>query len=173
MAGHPRASMQASRRGQVEHARVAAHLQEHGGECAQPRSLFRDPQGVGKLAYVRDENVPRFKSTKGKKTGRIGEACFREDLTGADPEYRPSGIPLSGEACDAQREASHRACIAGVGAVDFGKRGLWQAAAKSVVEAPRSRPERGGKLRLHRNSCLAQNHAAGPGCGDGDFEALR
>jgi predicted Zn-dependent protease with MMP-like domain len=172
-AGDLRAPVQAPRRGEVEYSRAAPHFQENGREFAQPRGLFRDPQRVGKLADIGDEKIAGREAAKGEETRRIGETRFRESLAGADPQHGPPGMPLPDETGHAQREAGRGAGVAGVRAVDFGERGLGQAAAESGVETLCSRPERCGKPRLHRKAGLAQDHAAGRGRGGVDLEALR
>lgn len=81
-------------------------------------------------------------------------------------------MPSPGETGHAQREACRGAGVAGVGTMDFGERGIGQAAAESDVQALGSRPERAGKLRLHGKSGFAQDHAGSHGRGGRDFEAL-
>lgn len=171
-AGGLRAPVQAPRGGQVEYSRVATHFQENGREFAQPCGLFRDPQRVGKRAYVADEKIAGRKAAKSEKARRVGKTRFRESLAGADPQHGPPGMPTPGKTGHAQRETCRGAGVAGVGAMDFGERGIGQAAAQSNVQALSSRPKCAVKPGLHCKSGLAQDHAGCHGHGGRDFEAL-
>lgn len=165
MPGDLRPPVQPARRGEVELVRIAAHFQEDRGEPAQSGGFLRDPQGVGELLHIRNEQVARRQPAESEKPRRIGKTRLAEGFARADPQYG-GGAPcmtFAGKPGQRQRKAGGGACVAGVGAVDFGQRGLRQPAAECRVETRRSCPQPRREPGFGGKAGLTQDHAIGHG----------
>lgn len=121
--------MQAPGRGEIERLWVAAHFQEHRGELAQPCSLLGNPQGIGELAHIRNEEVSRRQAGKAEEARCIRETRFRKSSADADPQNRPAGMPSPGQSGHAQRKTRGSAGVAGVRSVNLCQGGIGQAPA--------------------------------------------
>lgn len=134
--------MQAPRRGQIEQLRVTAHFQEHRREFAQPCRFLGNPQGIGELAYIRNEKVARRQAGKTEKARRIRETRFRKSRADAYPQNGPSDMPSPGQSGHAQCETRGRAGVAGIRSVNFRQGGIGQATAQGNVETLGARSQR-------------------------------
>ncbi|PSJ56396.1 hypothetical protein C7I84_21245 [Mesorhizobium ephedrae] len=127
--------MQAPRRGEVEHRRIAADFEQDGLEGIETRGLLGDPQHVGELFGFGDEKVFRRQAETCGQPRRIGPARLPEDVRRADPEQGPDALLLRQQAHERQRETGGRAGIAAGMAVDFGKAAGGKSAAEGRIQA--------------------------------------
>jgi hypothetical protein len=95
---------------EIEQARVAAYLGEHGGETATAQSLLEYPEGVLRFRHAHDDYARRVEAEAGEP-GAIGEAGLAHGGGFDDPQDRAS--ILDGQAREHRYgEAGHGGGIA-------------------------------------------------------------
>ena len=72
--------------GEIEPFRIAAQFDEHGGKPRKRRGLLGNPQQVGELRDLGKQEILGGNAELMDKTGRVGKACFPENLRRADPQ---------------------------------------------------------------------------------------
>lgn len=97
----------------------AAGLQEHGRKTVERGGLLGDPQRIGKLLRLRDQEPGGIDAVEKTYARRIGQARLPKTFGHADPQKR--GLArLQDKPDEGQREARGGARVAGLGSMDFG-----------------------------------------------------
>jgi hypothetical protein len=155
-----RAAVQASCRGEIEPARIAADFEEYRRKGFEQRRLLGDPERVPEQAGAGEKEGFRADAETRVKAGKAGEARLAEDVRRADPEERSGCAFFQEEACQRQRETRHRSGVARFPAMDFDETGPGQAAAKRRVEGLCPGSQQGGAFRACDLTVAAQQDAA-------------
>jgi hypothetical protein len=126
------AECQTPARGQVELARVAPHLGEHGADPAAAERLLEDPERLARAAGPDDDEPSRI-DAEALEAGAVGMSCLAERIgLGDEQEGAMIGACEPGEERDG--EAGGGARIAHCPATDFVERVAAEPAGKHPVE---------------------------------------
>ena len=146
MAGIAGATMKPARRRQIEMGGDAAGLQEHGREPVERGGLLGDPQRIGQLLRLCDQEAGGVDAVEKTDTRRIGQTRLAEAFGHADPQKR--GLARFEDKPDeGQREAGGGARVAGLRGMDFGQPRRRQTATQHRVETPGAGDEQVAAIR--------------------------
>ncbi len=117
--------MQAARRGQVEPLRITAQFDKNRGKRRQPRGFLGDPQRIGELRRLRQENVFRRYAKALLQPRRIGKGRLAKDFRRADPQHRGLvSLLLQDQADKGKHEPRRCTGVARFSAMNFGQSGF-------------------------------------------------
>ena len=133
--GRLRPAMQAARRRQVEHLRVAAQFDNHRRERRQPCRLFGDPKRIGEFRHLRQEHVFGCYAEALLQPRRIGKGRLAKHFRRANPQYRVfTPVPFQEHADKGKRKAGRSTRVARFGTMNFGQSRPRQPAAQRPVQ---------------------------------------
>ncbi len=154
MSGHQRPPVQAPRHGEVELLRAAADFEKDGPQGIQARRLLGDPQRIGELRCLGDQQILRANPKALGKSRCIGPAGLAKDFRRPDPQQRARRFGLRQHAKQRQRKTSRRAGIACRDAMDFRQASSRSTNAKRIVKALHTTPQQKSAARRHRRQAL-------------------
>ena len=126
------AKRQAPAGGQVEQARLAPDLGQHGGKAAAAKPFLEHPEGVGGPGHADDDQAARVEA-EAFETGAIGKPGFARGSGFDDPE--DGAIVLGAKAReDGSGEAGHGGGVAAFVAAHLVEGGTAKAAGKHAVK---------------------------------------
>jgi hypothetical protein len=148
-------------RGQVELARMAPDLGEHGADPAAAERLLENPEGLACAAGADDDEPPRV-DAEAVEAGAVWVSRFAERVAfGDEQEGAMVGSREPGE--DGGGKAGGCTCIAGGLAADLVKRVAAEPTGKHPVEASDAESQerlpsgQGGRIALDRGNLPPQS----------------
>jgi len=146
--------VKAAGRCQIELARLAADLDQNGGEGRGARRLLRDPQGVHRFRRFGEEQAGRGQAETLDEAGRVGTAGLAQHFGRGDPEDR--GRRIRREQRQRQRETGGGCHVTHRGGMDLGQARAGDSAARRPVEGLDAE----GQAVVNGDTRPAQQHRA-------------
>ncbi len=168
-----RAAVQAAGGGQVETARIAFDLEYDRRQCRQPRRLFRNPQAIGELGCLSQQQGFGRQAEEPGKAGRIGQAQIGRRLADRHPKQRPQRPAIDKAPDKRQGKAGQCPSVAAGRPVHLGERSGRQPATERLVEACRAGRNPRAQAAVRSGIWVCRNGAAAAAIGSGKMPSIR